>query len=294
MVSHPPQADNVSVAITPADSLSSQNSCDKPTPNNEQLAESADELHRRIVELNEENVRLRDAVSARDTFLAVTAHELKNGMTPVLGRVDFLRPRLGAMSPEKLDAALDHIVWLVGVFAKRATTLLDVSRMTSGKLKVDRVKVDGIKIIEDVTEGFRPFAERAGSSLTLDISDTPVEVLGDRLSLEQVMDNLVSNAIKYGNGKPIVVSACAESNGLARFTVRDSGPGISSQNEARIFERFERAVLPGDNAGGFGIGLWVVKQLVDAMDGTIEISSTPGAGATFCVTLPLYANKETE
>ncbi len=294
MVSQSSQTDNVSAVVNPADSLSPRESGDNPKPQDEQFQEAIENLHRKLADLTQENVELKEAVAARNIFIAVAAHELKNGMTPVLGRVDFLRHMAAGMSLEKLESYLDNIVWLVGVFSRRATTLLDVSRMTSGKLKVDRVKVDGIKIIEDVTEGFRPFAERAGSSLTLDLPHTPVDIIGDRLSLEQVIDNLVSNAIKYGNGQPIVVSARKESNGFARFTVRDGGPGISTESQARIFERFERAVLPGTHAGGFGIGLWVVKQLVDAMDGTIEISSSPGAGATFCVTLPLHAEKETE
>lgn len=255
---------------------------------------TVDDCTIQIEALRRENDQLKEAVSVRDSFLAVAAHELKNGMTPVLGRVDLLRHRAGGMSPEKIEAALDNIVWLVGLFAKRATTLLDVSRMTSGKLQVDRVNVDGTKIIEDVTDSFGPMAERAGSSLTLDLPTEPVNIMGDALSLEQVIDNLVSNAIKYGGGQAIVVSARAEPDGVGRFVVRDNGPGTSLENQARIFERFERAVRPGDHAAGFGIGLWVVKQLVDAMDGTIDVSSAPNAGATFCVTLPLYVTKEHE
>lgn len=112
--------------------------------------------------------------------------------------------------------------------------------------------------------------------------------MGDWLSIEEIIDNLVSNAIKYGPGKPVVVRATADAaNGVARITVRDGGPGISAGSQARIFERFERAVPPANHAGGFGVGLWIVRQLTEAMNGTIAMASVPGVGSTFCITLPL-------
>ncbi len=254
-----------------------------------------DDPHRHIAELQHEIARLNEAVSARDDFLAVTAHELKNGMTPVLGRVDILSRRAATLPPEEIVSALDYIVWLTKQFAKRATTLLDVSRMTSGVLQLDRVRVDASKIVRDVAESFRPLADRAGSELVLDLPDGSLVVIGDRLSLEQICDNLISNAIKYGDGQPIAISAHADLEcGTVRLSVRDNGPGILPADQARIFERFERAVRPNGNAGGFGVGLWVVKQLTDAMAGEVDVSSAPGAGSTFCITLPIYRSEEFE
>ena len=123
----------------------------------------------------------------------------------------------------------------------------------------------------------------------------PLGVLGDWLAIEEILENLVSNAIKYGAGKPILVSVAADAaNGVARVSVEDGGPGISAESQARILERFERAVTADHQASGFGLGLWIVKQLVDAMKGTIPVTSTPGAGSTFRVTLPLTPLKESE
>ena len=107
----------------------------------------------------------------------------------------------------------------------------------------------------------------------------------DRLALEQVTENLISNAIKYGAGKPIAISLSSD-DGIARLSVRDEGAGISLDDQARIFGRFERAVRQRPH-GGFGIGLWVAQQLVSALHGEIAISSQPGAGSDFIVALPL-------
>lgn len=252
--------------------------------------EPAAALRDRITELTEENARLAEAVAARDAFLAVAAHELRNPMTPIIGRIAMLRRavRNGSLGPDRIGQRLDQIEWLSILFMKRATTLLDVSRMTSGKLRLDLIEVDVREVARTVVETFRPLADHARSGLELDLPAAGLTVLGDRLSLEQVLDNLVSNAIKYGGGRPILVSATADpANALVRIGVRDGGPGIPADSQARIFERFERAVRPGEKAGGFGIGLWIVRQLCEAMAGTVEVVSAPGEGSTFRISLPM-------
>ena len=107
----------------------------------------------------------------------------------------------------------------------------------------------------------------------------------DELAVEQIADNLLSNAVKYGAGEPIEVSLVCD-GAEARLTVRDHGIGISEQDQARIFDAFERAVSRREE-GGFGIGLWVVRHLVDAMHGEIPVTSGPAEGSTFTVILPL-------
>ena len=113
------------------------------------------------------------------------------------------------------------------------------------------------------------------------------EVTGllDELAVEQIADNLFSNAVKYGAGEPIEVSLVGDCR-KARLTARDHGIGISEEDRARIFGAFERAVTRREE-GGFGIGLWVVRHLVDAMYGEIHVASWPGKGSTFIVILPL-------
>ena len=256
---------------------------------------SVEDLIKRNRELSDEVARLAEAVAARDAFISVAAHELRNPMTPIVARVDMLRRAVGKASTEKIDQSLEQIQWLIARFLKRATTILDVSRLTSKKFTVSQVEVDVCEVAASVVENFRPLVDHSRSTLALELPDRPVAILGDRLSLEQILDNLVSNAIKYGAGKPIVVNVLDDrERGHARIVVRDEGPGISAENQARIFERFERAVKPGDRAGGFGVGLWIVQQLCEAMGGAIAVTSSPGAGSAFSITLPLYQVSPTE
>ena len=252
--------------------------------------DTRDGLRRRVTELTAENEQLTEAVAARDAFLAIAAHELRNPMTPIIGRVSMLRRMIGngRIHPEKIEQSLDQIEWLMNMFVKRATSLLDVSRITSDNLRLAKTKVSVRELTQAVADNFRPLAQHAGSELKLDPPMADLSIMGDRLALEQVLDNLVSNAIKYGGGTPITMSATVDTGtGVVRIYVTDGGPGISGEDQARIFERFERAVNPGNRAGGFGVGLWIVKRLCEAMDGSIAVTSAPGAGSTFCVTFPL-------
>lgn len=254
-----------------------------------------DALVRRVAELTAENAALAEAVKARDGFLAVAAHELRNALTPVVARVDLLRNRMAAWPPEKIESNLAQIEQATGMFTRRATTLLDVARLTSGRLQLDQVRVNAGTVAQAIVESFRPLAERARAKLKLDRPELGPFIKGDRLALEQILDNLISNAIKYGAGTPITVRAGTDAlRGGVRFSVSDRGPGISPEAQARIFERFERAVRPGGETAGFGVGLWVVKQLCEAMGGAVEVSSAPGAGSTFRITLPLYPTKDPE
>jgi len=246
-------------------------------------------------ELIAENAQLREAVAARDAFLAVAAHELRNPMTPIIGGIERLchmmnNPDLGR---DALKKTAERIEWLMARYVRRATTLLDVSRVTTGKLRLDPAQTDIGTVVQDVVESFAPLAEYAGSSLTFSVPEQRVVRMGDRLALEQIIDNLVSNAIKYGAGGRIHVAASEDAvTGEILLEVRDSGPGISPHNQALIFERFERAVEPGAHSGGFGVGLWIVRQLAEAMGGTVKISSRVNEGSTFTVTLPLQPHKD--
>ncbi len=162
--------------------------------------------------------------------------------------------------------------------------------MTTGKFRLDLAPADLCQIVQEGAESFRPIVEHAGSLLTVSVPEGTVIRVCDRLALEQILDNLISNAIKYAAGQPIEVSLFEKAvERHVVLQVRDQGPGISPESQARIFERFERAVRPGEHGGGFGVGLWIVRQLAEAMGGSVSISSRPNKGATFIVTLPLKA-----
>jgi two-component system OmpR family sensor kinase len=230
---------------------------------------------------------LAQAVYARDAFIAIAAHELRNPMTPILGYVEHIlsvgrRPE--SECPEAIIVALERLARLVAEYVKRATTLLDISRITAGKLCAELSVVNLSGMMRQAVRRHRAGAEHSGCRLEPSI-ECEVSGLLDELAVEQIVDNLLSNAVKYGAGEPIEVSL-VRNGSKARLTVQDHGIGISEEDQARIFGAFERAVTRREH-GGFGIGLWVVRQLVDAMHGEIHVTSRPADGSTFTVTLPL-------
>jgi len=230
---------------------------------------------------------LTQAVHARDAFIAIAAHELRNPMTPMLGYVEHIlsvgrRPE--SQCPAAIIVALERLANQIAEYVKRATTLLDISRITAGKLRAELSVVDLSATMRQAVQRHRAGAERSGCRLEPSI-EGEVSGLLDALAVEQIADNLLSNAVKYGAGEPIEVSLACDGT-TARLTVRDHGIGISEEDQARIFGVFERAVTRREE-GGFGIGLWVVRNLVDAMHGEIHVTSCPAEGSAFTVTLPL-------
>lgn len=249
---------------------------------------SIEHLQRRVADLENEKRRLLDAVAARDTFLAVAAHELRNPITPIVGRIDLLRRSLPTASKEKISWSLDQLDFLISRFVKRSTALLDVSRLNSAEgIHVKSESVDVCQLAHMVVADFSELARLAKSELVIIQPSGTLNASGDPLAIEQVLDNLVSNAIKYAPGQPITIEIKSGSDtNVVVISVCDDGPGISAENASRIFEKFERAVTRDNKSGGFGVGLWVVKQLCEAMNGQIVIDSRPGEGSTFSVSLP--------
>ena len=186
------------------------------------------------------------------------------------------------MSPHLLKhfAVIDR---QVARLEKLTTELLDVSRITSGRLELHREHFDLVVLVREIVERFRADQARGASSIVFE-SDPSVVGEWDPFRIDQVASNLVVNAIRYGEGKPVHVSVHAADD-AARIIVRDEGIGIAADHKERIFERFERAVS-SSNYGGLGLGLWIARQVVDAHDGGIDVDSEPGRGATFTVTLP--------
>ena len=240
--------------------------------------------------LQQHNTALMEAVAARDTFIAVAAHELRNPMTPMIGQIDLLLNglRAGRYSPKQVEQRLERVRLVMNQYLKRAATLLDVSRITSGKLRLEPSPFDLCELVREIADTFAAVARHAGAQITI---NAPANIPGtwDRLATEQIIDNLVSNAIKYGAHRPVEV--CAEEHGnTVCIRVRDHGPGISLEDRARIFGRFERAVGSDERRSGFGVGLWVVGQLVDAMGGTIKVGDAQGGGSVFIVDLPRHVD----
>jgi len=223
---------------------------------------------------------------ARDEFLAIAAHELRNPMTPIAAWVELMmtqaRRRPGRI-PSEILRGLERLEYLIDAYIRRATTLLDVSRISTGHLQLSPGKIDLSSLVRETVSAMIPAAQTAGCAISLAVQDG-VSGSFDRTAIEQVIENIVSNAIRYGAGQPINVALTANGN-TVRLAVSDQGIGISDTDQARIFDQFQRA--EGNTTGGFGVGLWITRQLVLAMEGNISVTSKLGAGSTFIVALPL-------
>lgn len=246
----------------------------------------------------QDNARLfqeaQEAIRIRDEFLSVASHELKTPLTPLSLRLQVLASETERQPDssyvQKVRASIEVGRKQVAKLSNLIGDLLDTSRIVAGRMKLEWEEGDLSTIVREVLSRYDAQATRASSPLKV---ETPNAVPGrwDVLRMEQVVTNLVDNAIKYGAGKPIHVRLETEGE-HATFVVRDEGIGIAPEHRSRIFGRFERAVSER-NYGGLGLGLYISKTLVEAMGGDIHVESTPGQGATFTVKLPLYPSTST-
>ncbi len=229
---------------------------------------------------------LRGAIRTRDEFLSVASHELRTPITTLTLQLDALYRTL-QQAPQTLQETLSRRLEVtrrqVNRLTALVTTLVDVSRITSGRVQLARQLADLVEVSRLVIERLADDALRGGSSLRL-TQDGPVWGDFDISRVDQVLTNLLSNAIRYGGGKPIVIGAVREGD-KARLWVEDRGIGIPQEHQARIFQQYERAV-PSSNYGGLGLGLWISRQLVEAMGGTISVRSEVDVGSTFTIEIP--------
>lgn len=234
-------------------------------------------------------VRERDhaeqAIRARDVFLAVASHELRTPLATLELQATHLREQLerSPVPPEKLLAKLRLIERQGERLAALVEDLLDVSRVMAGHFRLVSEPLDVREIVREVAARFQNQAAKAGCELIVE-ADEPAPARGDRLRIEQILTNLLSNAIKFGPGKPIRISLRTTA-ATVTLAVCDQGSGIAPADHARVFERFERASAQR-SATGLGLGLWIVRQIVTAMGGTISIKSELGQGTEIAVTIP--------
>ncbi len=255
------------------------------------LKRAKEDLHRLNLALErrveERTAELKRAVAARDEFLSVASHELKTPITSLQLYVQGMAraQASGALTAEQLPARLQRVRDQCGRLDKLVNNLLDVSRAGANALSMHRERFDLAALVADTAERFAEEFGRARCEVAVHALD-PVVGEWDRMRLEQVFTNLFQNAARYAPGSKVDILVTEEA-GRAHVTVRDSGPGIPEREHARIFERFTQAEGPRAFAGGFGLGLWLVKQVVEAHGGTVSVTSKPGAGASFHVSLPL-------
>jgi PAS domain S-box-containing protein len=254
-------------------------------PYDEDERACAEELARRAA-LAIDNARLfrsaNEAIAIRDDFIGIASHELNTPLTSLRMYIDTLRR--GRIAPERVGEKLDAAARQVTRLAQLVSQLLDVSRFGAGRFPLEPESFDMAALVDDVVAAMADEAHGAGVPFVVR-AERPCAGMWDRARLEQVMTNLLRNAVRYGSGKPVEITLSKTAAGI-RLSVRDHGIGIAPEAQQRIFERFGRA-SSSRNYGGFGLGLWIVQQIVQASGGTVTVDSAPGCGATFVVELPL-------
>jgi PAS domain S-box-containing protein len=235
---------------------------------------------------------LRVAVRSRDEFLSMASHELRTPVTSLQLQLDTLRRLAGRIQDAVPAPVLERIHNLdrqTGRIARLVSELLDLSRMRLGKFELILEELDLAEVLRETVERLRDQAERARCPLSLRVK-APASGRWDRLRIEQVVTNLVVNAIKFGSEKAVVVTLDGDDEHVW-IIVEDQGIGIAPEDQARVFDQFERAA-PAENYGGLGLGLFIAREIVEAHGGKISLRSTPGAGTTFTVALPRTAQEE--
>jgi len=232
---------------------------------------------------------LQGAIRVRDAFLSIAGHELKTPLTTLqlqiqsLGRIAVQEGKISfetaARKVESANRQTERLAVLI-------SQLLDVSRIHAGRLSLELQPLDLAALVREVCARFEDEAERVGAPLKVHAEGRWVG-MWDRERLDQVLTNLLSNALKYGRGRPVEVSLEGDEK-QALLSVRDHGIGIAEADQLRIFDRFERAVSDR-HYGGLGLGLWIVREIISALGGHIRVESTPGAGSCFRVDLPVAA-----
>jgi signal transduction histidine kinase len=227
-----------------------------------------------------------EALRARDELFSMATHELRTPLTALRLHAQALVLGLKREPPDLGRAR--RSIGEVERHAERMTVLadqlLDVSRIRSGRLEIERAPMDLAVAVRDVATRFGAEAASLGATIIID-GERSVPGHWDPFRIEQVLANLVSNALKFGEGNPIVVEL-RTLQGRALLTVRDHGRGIPEEEQARIFEAFERAKR-SRGVRGAGLGLWIVRRLVEAHGGTVRVASAAEKGTVFAVELPL-------
>ena len=241
-----------------------------------------------LVLLQAELDQLKIELQARDDFIAIAAHELRNPMTPLLGlshlALNAARKAKPPVPPALLSL-LERMSLSIQDFVDRATRLLDLSRINAGNLQLRPAEADLSAILSTIATKYENPILRKGSPLEMDI-EPGVKAWLDPLAFTQIVENLLSNAFKFGNGQTVKLRFTRTDDGVT-LRIKDSGIGISPEQQRHIFGRFEQAAIP-PLGGGIGIGLWLTGRLVAAMKGRIAVVSHAGQGATFTVQLPRH------
>ena len=225
-------------------------------------------------------------IEAKSTFLATMGHEIRTPMTGVLGMSELL---LGTSLDERQRSYARSIQQSGQLLLRLVNDSLDIARIDAGKLGLDDRPFDPAALLREVALMQRPMAQRKGLAFEVDIAaNVPASIWGDEMRIKQILLNLVGNALKFTEHGRVDLALLLHGAGHLRFHVADTGPGMSAEVCARLFNRFEQAEGVLRRHGGSGLGLAICRELTLLMGGTITVASTPGEGSVFDVDLPIY------
>jgi signal transduction histidine kinase len=243
-------------------------------------------LRQREEELSVAKRELEEAARMKDIFFATLSHELRTPLTAIVGWVHILKE--GQRDPAIIQRAVETIERNLNVQNTLIADLLDVSRIVSGKLDLEKMPLDLPALVRASVDSARPTAAANGIALDVVVTAVSAPILGDPVRLQQVVTNLLTNSLKFTPRGGQVKVRLSEKGGQALLSVADSGSGIAADALPFVFERFRQASIADTKAGGLGLGLAIVKHIVEMHEGSVHAASPgPGRGATFTVTLPL-------
>ncbi|WP_223588818.1 hybrid sensor histidine kinase/response regulator [Pseudomonas sp. A-R-19] len=253
------------------------------------LEESRRDQETLLKQLQNTQLELEQAVRMRDDFMSIVAHEVRTPLNGLiletqLRKMHLARDNAAAFTLDKMHAMVDRDERQIKSLIRLIEDMLDVSRIRIGKLSIRPTRFDLSTLVRDVLHNFSQQIDAAETSVTLD-AEQPVIGNWDEFRIEQVISNLLTNALRYGAKSPISVKVYSE-GGQALVDVQDQGIGISEENQKRIFQQFER-VSAKHAVAGLGLGLFISEQIVAAHGGTITVQSRIGEGALFRVCLQL-------
>jgi len=237
--------------------------------------------------------RERRSSHAKDEWLSIISHELRTPLTPILGWIRLLQIR--EFDKDKIKSVFEIIERNLQTHLRLIQDLIDVSRMLMGKFEVYKQTVNLEDCVRTVVAPLKVLADSKSIHLISNVPETSLLVVGDRDRICQAIEDLLDNAIKFTSAGGTVTVSLSGADTMARLVISDTGVGIAPEFLPRLFDRFSQEDTSSTRAaGGLGLGLWVVRQIVELHGGTIEAESTKGKGSTFRIFLPLKSKHQHE
>ncbi len=247
-------------------------------------------VQERTRELDEKNVQLTDLNREKNEFLGMAAHDLRSPLSAIQGFAD-------TIFEDYDDYTKDQIIRFAGIISRSTNrmfaminNLLDVNAIETGNMNYSMVRIEFRNAVLDVVDRHRPRAEEKDIRLLFDVPEQKIDITADHNALEQILDNLISNALKYSpaTSTVTVIVTVSENGAYGRCDICDQGPGLSAEDQDMLFQKFSRlSPKPTGGEQSVGLGLFIVRKLVDSMEGSISCKSAVGSGSTFTVTFPL-------